>query len=488
MKSKEGNRLFSRLNQRKYRYGRFAAFLTAVVFAIVILLNVAVSRLEQTRAWAVDVNALQGTEFDQATLDVLALIDEDVYVYTVYQDSTENALRVQVDSILEKYHALNPRVHPGNIDPVTEPGRITRLAGDTVKDEGAVIITNAEESRVKVYNRDDYFGVGTYGNYHYTYLYLERYVTSSLVYVTSTVTPHVWFLTGHGEISASSCSMLSQALTTRNYEVGSLNLTGQAENLQPHDALIIADPARDLSGEEAETLRNWLAGGGRLLVSLSYQTDTAGLPQLTRLLDYYQLAFGDGVIYEHEDETARYWNSNPLYIVPELDAEHEITAKLTETGSASLIVPQARPIQPVALPESGSVYTRLLTTSDRASAVIGNAKGEAGTQTLALAMLRADQNMDQEKDIRIVLMDSAYLLADSDLVYYCYNLNFTVAALDWLINSDSTVDVSSKVMTNSTLTIPDSRTATRLGVITIGALPLAVAVVGLIVWRRRRRL
>ena len=106
MKKKEGSRFFSRLNQRKYRYGRFAVFLTVVVFAIVILLNVAVGRLEQTQAWAVDLNGLNATEFDQSTLDVLKLVDEDVYVYTVYQASTENALRVQVDAILEKYHAL----------------------------------------------------------------------------------------------------------------------------------------------------------------------------------------------------------------------------------------------------------------------------------------------------------------------------------------------------------------------------------------------
>ena len=488
MKKTEGGRLFSRLNQRKLRYGRFAVFLTVAVFAIVILLNVAAGRLEQTHAWAVDLNGLNATDFDQSTLDVLKLVEEDVYVYTVYQASTENALRVQVGAILEKYHALNPLVHIGNIDPVTEPGRITQLVGDKELDEGAVIITNGDESRVKVYNRDEYFGVTAYGNYHFTYLYLERYVTSSLVYVTSRETPHVWFLTGHGEIGASSCTMLGQALANRNYEVGSLNLTGEAENLLPNDALVIANPGRDLSDEEAGLLRNWLAAGGRLLVCLSYQTDTSGLPNLTRILDYYQLAFGDGVVYENEDETARYWNGNTLNLVPMLVAGHEITDKLTEIGSENLIIPQARPIQPVLLPESGAVYSRLLTTSDRAYAVNGSEKGNPGTQILAMAMLRADENLEKEKDIRIVLMDSAYLLGDSNLLYYCYNLNFTVTALDWLINSDTTVDVSSKVMTNSTLSIPDSETANRLGIIAIGVMPLAVTVIGIIVWRRRRRL
>ena len=475
-------------NQRKYVYGRFAAFMTAAVFAIAALLNLAAGRLEQTHAWAVDVNGLNATEFDDATLEVLKLVEDDVWIYTVYQAGTENALRVQVESILEKYHALNRHIRIGNIDPVSEPTRVTQLAGETELTEGAVIVTNADESRVRVYNRDDYFGTGTYGSYHFTYLYLERYVTGALVYITSSGTPHVFFLTGHGEIPLSSCTTLSQALETRNYEVLSLDLSAQKDALGQNDAVIIADPSRDLADEEAAALRTWLAAGGRLLVSLGYQVNTAGLPNLMKILDYYQLAYGDGVVYEDENETGRYWNGSTLNLVPELNPDHEITSRLIEIGSSNLIVPQGRPIQPVLFPEAGTVYTKLLTTSDRSVAVSGSDRGNPGTQTLALAMLDADENLEKEKDIRIVLMDSAYLLADSSLLYYCYNLNFTVTAIDWLINSDSTVNVSSKVMTNSTLAIPDSKTAVRIGIIVIGVLPLCAAVTGIVVWRRRRRL
>ncbi len=487
-KEKKKNSFFSRFNRRKYRYGRLAVLLTAAVFAIVILLNVAVSRLEQTHAWAIDLNGLKATEFDQVTLDVLKLVEEDVHLYTVYQSSTESPLRVQVNSILEKYHALNHHIQVENIDPVTDPSRITRLAGEKELAEGAVIIADADERRIRIYNQDEYFGTTTYGNYHFTYLYLEKFITRALVYVTSKETPHVYFLTGHGEVPLSACSMLSQSLETRNYETASLDLSSQADSLKQNDALVIINPARDLTDEEAGFLKGWLAAGGRMMVSLNYQVKTESLPNLIRILDYYQLSYGEGVIQENENETERYWNGNPLYLVPVIDQEHEITKRLIEIGSTNLIIPQARPINPVLLPESGTVYTRLLTTSDRAVVVNGAEKGDLGTQTLALAMLDADQNMEKEKDIRIILLGSDYLLADSNLLYYCYDLNFTVTAIDWLINSESTVDVSSKVMTNSTLAIPDSQTAIRFGIIAIGVMPLCVLIAGIIVWRRRRRL
>ncbi len=240
---------------RRFRYGGLAVLLTVGVILSVILVNVIVARLEQGHAWAVDVNALNATDFDDTTLQVLDLIQEDVHVYTVYETASHNALRVQVDSILEKYHALNSHILVSNLDPVTEPARVRELCGDTEVSEGAVIVANPEGSRVKVFNRDDYFGTGTYGTYHFSYLYLERYVTGALVYVTSSVTPHVFFLTGHGEIPLSGCSLLAQSLQTRNYEVASLDLSQTPESLQQNDCLMILSPARDLSDSEYASVR-----------------------------------------------------------------------------------------------------------------------------------------------------------------------------------------------------------------------------------------
>ena len=475
-------------NARKFRYGSLAILLTIAVIVIVILLNVVFGRLEQSRAWSIDVNALNATDFDPNTLEVLRLVDQDVYIYTVYQATSSSALRVQVDSILEKYHALNPHIHTGNIDPVGEPARILKLAGEKSLEEGAVIVTNADETRVKIYNRNDYFGTSSYGTYHFTYLYLERYITGALVYVTSETTPHVLFLSGHGEIPLESCTLLNQSLTTRNYDVGSLNISEGTDNLLPNDALIIADPARDLADEEYTFLRTWLSGGGRMLVCLSYDRDLTMLPNLMRLLEYYQLSYGDGVVYENNNSTDNYWNGNTLSLVPNLDPEHEITKRLIEIGSTNLVLPQARPILPPILPESGTTYTPLLTTSSRAYVVHDQETGNPGTQILALAMLDADENGEKEKDVRIVLVDTAYMLADSNLLYYSYNLNLVGTAVDWLINSDTTVDVSSKVMTNSTLSIPDSRTATGMGIAAIAVIPLCIIIPGIIIYIRRRRL
>ena len=487
-KKKSG--LASYLTQRKFRYGGLAIIMTVVIIAVVILLNVALGAIEKSRALTIDVTALNATDFDDTTYQVVDMVDQDVYVYAVYQASTKTSLRVQVESVLEKYHALNGKIHTGTIDPVTEPTRVAKFSSDSNLAEGAVIVTNADETRFKVINRSDYYGSSSYGSYNWTYFRLESYVTTALIYVTSTETPHVYFLTGHGEVEREKAfTAITTALQNHNYDVTSIDLLDTDVELAAGDTLVIVDPQRDLTDEQYETLRTWLSGGGRMLVSLSYNIDVTPLKNFTRLLDYYQLSYGEGVVAENENSTSNFWNGSVTNLIPNLDAEHEITADLATAGS-TLVVPVARPINDVDVPESGTVYTKILTTSNRA--IVMDASGETSdpaTQTLAMAMLDADAS-DKTKDVRIVLLGSNYLMADSNYLYYSYDLEFAVSVFDWLVNSESTVEVSSKYLSSSdtALAIPDTTTAYVIGAIVIAAIPLIVLIAGLIVWNKRRRL
>ena len=483
---KAKGKLTGLLGQRKFRYGTYATILTIVVIIVVILLNVALGAVETNWALGVDVTALNATDFDDATYEILKGVQEDVHVYTVYQNGTSTASRVQVDSVLEKYHALNNHVILGNIDPVKEPTRVRKYAGETNLTEGAVIVTSADESRVKLINRNDYSYYQNFANNTYTIFDLESKMTSALVYVTSTATPRVFFLAGHGETDmTASFRYLTNALQQRNYDVASLNLLTDDVTLASGDTLVISNPARDLDDSEYETLHNWLADGGRLMVALDYTVDTDVLPNLNKLLDYYQLSFGKGMISEDESATDNYVSYGPLYLRPNMDADHEITSPLAT--ARQLMVPEVRPINDVTVPESGITYTKLLTSSNRAVVVNGDETSVPGTQTIAMAALKRDIN-DSSKDVRIVMLGSNYLMLDTQLLYSTENIYFTVNAFDWLVNSDNTVHITSKYVADSVLRVPDATTAWVLAAIVVVAIPLIVLVVGIVVWVKRRRL
>ena len=488
-KSKGKSMLTGFLGRRQFRYGGYATVLTAIVIAVVILLNVAVGMVENNWALSIDVTALNATDFSDDTKKIVSEVEEEVFIYTTFQDSTNSSLRMQVDEVLNKYQAMNGKITFANIDPAKEPARIKQFAGDKSLTEGSLIITNADETRVKVVDRTEYYYNYTsqYTGGTYTFFDIESMTTGALVYVTSEETPRVFYLTGHDELDAASyCTVLTKQLQSQNYDVATLNLTSNADNIElvNGDTVVIINPARDLSDAEYEILRAWLPTGGRLLFTLQYD-NLSELPNFEKLLAYYQMSFGDGVIMEDNSASSN-WNSDLYTLVPNMNAEHQVTASMAESG-AYMMMPYARPINAVAMPESGIQFDTLLTSSDRAVVMNGDEASAPGTQIVAMTMI--DQNQDDStKDIRIALIGNYYTLADTNLLNYSYNMTFTTNLFNWLVNRESTVEISSKLLEASTLAIPDSATAWTLAAIIVVAIPLVVLIGGIFVWIKRRRL
>ncbi len=488
MNNQKKGKLTGFFARRQFRYGGYATVLTAVVIAVVILLNVAIGAIEKNWALSIDVTTIGATDFDEQTVKVVNEVSEPVKVYTLYKDSTSNSLRIQVEEVLNTYRAMNNNITVENVDPIKNPTFISQYTDNENLTEGSIILTNEDESRVKVIDRADYYYYYTssYTGQNLTVFELESKMTAGLMYVTSDETPRVFYLAGHGELDADSyCTMLTRQLENVNYDVATLNLTSTDVTLEAGDTVVILNPVRDLNDTEYETLRAWLADGGRLLFVLNQETDESVLVNFTKLLDYYQMSFGDGVVMEDSAATSN-WNMDYYTLVPNMDAEHAVTAELAANG-AYLMMPDVRPINAVAMPESGLQFNNILTSSANAVVVNGDETSLPGTQILAQTMLKANEN--PEKEIRIALVGTIYALADTSLLNYSYNMSFSTAVFNWLVNrEESTVDISSKLMANNTLAIPDSATAWTLGAVVVIAIPVIVLVAGIFVWMKRRRL
>lgn len=486
---KSKNVLKGIMANRKFRYGGYATVLTAIVIAVVILLNVAIGAVEDNWSLAIDVTALGATEFADQTYQVLEDVNTPVHIYTLFQDSTTHKIRIQAEEVLNQYRALNKNITVTNVDPVKNPAFVEKYAGDTRPNEGSLIVTNADESRVKLIDLTEYYYQynNPYNEQTYTMFSLEPNVTSALLFATSEETPRIFFLKGHGELEADKyCTNLIEELKGQNFEAAMLNLTTDIDvTLEKGDTLAIINPVRDLSDNEYEILKKWLADGGKMLFVLDYTTDEKVLKNFTALLDYYQLSFGDGVIAESASATAN-WTNATYNLIPNLNAEHEITAPLSE-NNYYLILPQVRPINSVTMPESNALYDNLLTTS--AGAVVEGDDGSSlpGTQIVAMAMQQTDA-ADPEKDVRIVLMGSYYAMADTNLIYASYNMNYSINVFNWLADRDTVVEIGTKMISNNALVVPDAATAYTLGAVVIFTVPLMVLIAGVLVWLKRRSL
>ena len=107
-KAKSKSKLVSFLSQRKFRYGGYATILTAVVIAVVILLNIAIGAIESNWALTLDVTALNATDFDDATYDdFMKFVRDKKFDYTTESEKTLAELKkhAKTEGYLESIQA-----------------------------------------------------------------------------------------------------------------------------------------------------------------------------------------------------------------------------------------------------------------------------------------------------------------------------------------------------------------------------------------------
>lgn len=496
MSKNQKGKFRSFLGKRKFRFGWYATLITVLVIAVVVVLNMALGAVEDKFALSIDMSPNSITALSEQTLETLSQVDEEVHIYTVYENGTQTESRIQLEAIINKYCAKNGNVKTENIDPVTNPQKINGYTGGSTLSEGAVIMTNADESRVKVINASDFYEYRQNGSTRQvsaSFTKAEPRLTAGLLYVISDDTPKVYFLTGHNELASDNCSVLKEQLSNENYEVKDLALgASDAPELEAGDTIMVLSPRMDLTDEEYTTMKTWLEAGGRLMFAANYDVDFAQLPNFSKLLALYNLGFKEGIVMEDQDAASSYYGQ-PYLLVPTVE-EHDATADLS---NGRLIVPTARAVQYPDMPLSGIQYKNMLTTSSSAyvkSALTENTdlftrtdEDEQGTQILAMSAMK--QNVDDPtQDIRIVLVGSSDIFGDTSLVNSSNNIEFILSSIQWMVNRDVNVSVRAKTAQNTVLMLPDAGTFWTLAAVCIIAIPVLVLVGGVVVWLRRRHL
>jgi len=478
-------------SKTRLRHGGYAAAITLLVLLVAVAINLLADAADQRWALKLDLTQNNLTTLSGESMQAVSAVDQDAVIYLLFRSGSNSEARSTLTALSDRYHALNPRVTVQTLDPVAQPGLVNKLKGsEQTLSEGSVIVSNLGNSRVKAIPSSDLYSY-TYddasGSYQVSSFDGEAVLTSALLYVTSADAPRVLFLSGHNELTQDYCSTFTAQLERENFEVRSFELGG-TEKLQAGDTLFIFAPSLDLTAEELSELETFLAGGGRFLFVNDPSIDLSKTPNFVKLLSEAGLGFKSGVVVEDASSTGNYL-SGQLYLVPNADAEHEITVSLAGTR---LILPGASALTA----QSNDNYTvsPLLTTS---SSAFIKPTDYAGTMTepeeadergpFTLAAAAQDAGADGE-GARVVAVGNLYVVADSDYIYSSSNLDFAMNAVKWLSNHQTGIQIRSKALNADALEIPDARTLWLLAMLVVALIPGAVLVAGTVMYARRRRL
>ncbi|HHV47332.1 MAG TPA: GldG family protein [Tissierellia bacterium] len=464
-------------NKIALRGGSYSIIMTAIVLAILIMVNVFVSSLP-TPLTKYDISSAKLYSITSNTKVVVNALKEDVTIYWIVQSGKEDDI---IENLLGKYESLSDHIKVVKKNPDVYPTFAKQYTDETVKNN-SLVVESGDKSRFISYD-DIYIEQPNF--YTYTnnlYFDGEGAITSAIDYVTSDELPQLHVLEGHGE--AEIPSAFKEQIEKDNIEIKKLSLLTVDSIPEDAAAVMIYAPSSDISDMEKELLESYVNDGGKLLV-IAGPTENGILENLYSLLSDYGVEANEGIVIEKERE--HYAFQAPYMLLPEMK-RNVITNSLIEENYY--------PIMPISLgltinePTENGTVTPLLNTSSTAFSKVDGFKlstyekeeGDIdGPFTLAVLI-------ENDNEGKIVWFASSNFLDD---MYNAYssgaNVNLGMNALSSLIGESEAMAIRSKSLNYSYLTISDS-TSFMLKVIMIGVFPLLYLSAGIYVILRRRRM
>lgn len=493
----DGTAVRRSLHAAGFQHGSYSAGLTALVLAILIVVNLLVGSLP-TNTRMLDMTSNSLFEIGDTTRTAMAELDRDVTITIVAQPDT---LDTRIQRLIDEYAALSSHISVETVDPVLHPSEAQALDAE----DGMVVVSCEETGET----RNILFGeiiTHTYSMYSYDAVEDsfdgEGQLTSAIVNVSSP-TDHVVYLTeGHGESSLG--STIQDALTKANLQTQTVNLVVDGGIPDDCSLLIVNAPQKDLDATETQAIQEFMDAGGHVMILLG-QTQNAQ-PNLDALLKTYGMQRQTGYI----ADTERYYSS-PYDIFPELYAGTVVSQDLTsdaliliynavgmvktdpanenvtlstvmQTGSNGYLVTEDSQTQGQYL--LGAVATQEV-TEETADTGEEDQQADAGT-TEDTGETDADAEEQAETKVATLCVLPATLIDDSILGQFSNlsNQDLFMSAVTSNFDDISNISIPAKSLTTSYNLITG---AGAWGMLFIAIIPLAVLGGGLVHWLRRRR-
>ena len=466
-----------RENRLALRAGSYSLMISALVLAILIVVNIFVSYLPSSMT-KYDISATKLYSITSNTKVVVNALDQDVTIYWIVQSGQEDDV---IENLLSKYEALSDHIKVEKKNPDVYPTFAQQYTSETVANN-SLVVECGDRSRYIGYD-DIYLQEADVYSYTYnTSFDGEGAITSAIDYVISDELPRLYVLEGHGE--AELPATFSEQIEKDNMEVSSLSLLTVDEIPEDAACIVIYSPASDISEEELDMLSDYVSHGGKLLV-MSGPVQDGSLDNLNGLLEEYGVSVTDGIVVESDRE--HYAFQAPYVLLPDISS-HDITDSLIEENYFVLM-----PIsQGLTVDESSTkgTVTSLLSTSaysySKADAFdLETYDKEAGDTdgpfTLAVSI-------EDNSGGGIVWFASSSFLED---MYNAFssgaNADMAMNALSSLIGQSEAMAIRSKSLNYNYLTISEA-TSSLLKALMIGVFPLVYFGIGVYVIVRRRRL
>jgi len=412
--------------------------------------------------------------------------------------SGEQELYRDVQSLLREYAYASARLHIEYVDPHRDMVRSKELALQYNLREPNVIVLDAG-------TRHRIVPVADLADYDYTPTLAgrakvlrrfcgEQALSMALQGFLQDRKPVVYFLTGHGERQTDNFdpytgySIIARTMEKNNLEIKPLSFSGVSAVPGDGAALIIAGPTKRLTHMEVEMIKAYLDNHGRLLLL----ADPGPASGLEEMLELWGVRLGS-------DRVVSSATAGRQLLVTSY-GEHPITKRLK---NVTTIFTMPRSVQPLVgtnsaadKPADKPRVTILAASSDQGWAELSANQNppkldpgvdQPGPVPVAVAIEKGSvPGMEVElQPTRLVILGDSVLVANGAMLGG-YNSDFFMNALNWLLERKETLTIASREPATIQVAM-DRDHLRRLSMLVVAGLPGLAALLGLMVWARRRK-
>ena len=476
---------------RSFRAGGYSIAATAIVLAIVILINLMVGALP-AKMTKFDITENQLYSISEQTQAVVREVTKDITIYWILTDGEEDGY---LKSLLELVQEHSNRIKVVVKDTSVYPNFAANYTAETPY-PNSLIVECGEKYRyldftsdIYTYDYADYYTTGTYTQYFNG----EGALVSAIDYVTSEVLPKLYILTGHGETALTTA--FSTAVKNQNVETAELSLLTVEAVPADADGILINAPTKDISAAELETLRTYMAAGGNVMLISDLYTGESKLTNLEALMAEYGMSSVPGIVVE--TDRGRYYSMQQQAVqhalLPMMNS-HAITDPLIN-GNYYVMFIGAHGIQTLENAADDVTVTELLSTSTGAFSKLDGENFQNYNKAdkdidgpFALAAL-ATKNEDQENESNVIWVGSSTLVDESTDNYVSGgNMDLFLNMLSYLCDPDAAeLTIHAKPISSTKYLTMTGSTTTVLAVIVLILIPLGYLAWGVVIWFRRKR-
>jgi ABC-type uncharacterized transport system involved in gliding motility auxiliary subunit len=454
--------------KRHLSFGIYSGFLTLTIVALVGLLNF----LGKQYPGKLDLTRNRIHTFSDQTSKVLKGLKSPVEAVFYGELSSREKYR----RIFDNYKKGSSQFQFEWVDPVREP---TRAKAAGIKKIDTLVLTHqGRTSRVEEIT--------------------EEKITNELIKITREGAITVCALQGHGESSfadsgATGFSSAKKGLEDQSYQVREIVLPQESSIPKDCSGLVMMGASKALFPAEWKMLSEYLDQGGRLVVGIDASlTERDQNQELRNLVSRYGIEVKNGLMIDPVSKMLGVDASVPM--MTQFNKDTAIGKDFT----AQAFFPVSRPVD-LTNPAPEGLKTAWLAKStpkafsetDLAGLAKGSAHYDAGRDLagpLSAAALSYGKQKDSRaaRETRVVVFGSGQF-ANNQYSRFGGNLDLFLNSVSWILEDESMISIRAKDEDDSKIELSQNQGIAIFWICVVLA-PLFIAVAGIVIWVRRKKL